>query len=187
MTLRKEVSVRQPLRNPSAYWIAALSLAAWSCGGSADSPADPTPSPTPTPVAQSTPAPAPAPAPTPDDGLAGGPVSSVKAYIKTVESPERGSNQYRDPQKDADGTFVLYVGEYVVIDSTQRNADGQVCRWRHDPRYSWDNFDDMMDVRSSSEPFFFKFEVAQPGIAEVTSLIDGVESNAVKMRAVVRK
>jgi hypothetical protein len=182
--------VRQPLRNRSAYWIAALSLAAWSCGGSADNPADPTASPTPTPAPapQPTPAPTPVATPAPDpNGLAGGPVATVKAYIKTVESPERGSNQYRDPQKDADGTFVLYVGEYVVIDSTQRNADGQVCRWKHDPRYSWDNFDDMMDVRSSSEPFFFKFEVAQPGIAEVTSLIDGVESNAVRMRAVVRK
>jgi len=114
-------------------------------------------------------------------------VASVKAYIKTVESPERGSNAYREVVKDADGVFVLYVGEYVVIDSTQRNADGDVCRWKHDPRYSWDNFDDMMDVKSSSDPFFFKFEVAQPGYAEVTSMIDNVESNEVKMRAVVRK
>jgi len=181
--------VRQPFTSRPALWVAALALTAWSCGGKAqDDPTGPTASPTPTPAPAATPTPAPAPTPTPDPlGLAPGPVASVKAYLKTVESPTRGSNTYREVAKDADGVFILYVGEYVVIDSTQRNGDGQVCRWKHDPRYSWDNFDDMMDVKSSSDPFFFKFEAARPGYAEVTSLIDGVESNEVKMRAVVRK
>jgi hypothetical protein len=177
-------------RTWAAAGVAALSMAVLSCGGqAADAPT--TPNASPTPVAQATPTPPPpppTPAPTPDpSGLAPGPVASVKAYLKTVESPARGSQQYREVQKDADGIFVLYVGEYVVIDSTPRNEAGQTCKWKHDPVYSWDNEDDMMDVKSSSDPFFFKFEAAGPGYAEVTSKIDKAESNEVKMRAIVRR
>jgi hypothetical protein len=43
-----------------------------------------------------------------------------------------------------------------------------------------------MDVRASSEPFFFKFLVARPGFAQVTARIDNIESNDVKMRAIPR-
>ncbi len=170
----------------TAWGIGTLALAFVSCGGD-KSPTASTPSPLPAAAATPTPAPTPAPTPTPNPlGLAPGPVASLKAYLKTVESPTRGSGEFREVQKDADGVFRLYVGEYVVVDSTQRNADGQVCLWRKDPVYSWDNFDDMMGIKGSSDPFFFKFEVARPGYAEVTSKMDGVESNELKMRAVKR-
>lgn len=161
-----------------------LSLAVAGCGGETESPAAAT---SPSPVAQPTPTPTPTPAPTPTPdplGLAPGPVASVKAYVKSVETPGRGSGQFRNAQRDANDMFVLYVGEYVVIDSTPRNASGDVCRWSRDPYYSWDNFDDMMELKGSSDPFFFKFEVARPGYAELVSVIDGVESNVVKLRAV---
>ena len=166
----------------------AACLALFACGKASDTPATATASPTPVPTAAPTPTPTPTPAPTTDpNGLAAGPGVAVKAYLKTIETPERGSNQYREAQKDADGVFMLYVGEYVVIDSTPRNVDGQVCRWRKDPFYSWNNDDDMMEVKSSSDPFFFKLLVAAPGYAEVTSRIDGVDSNDVRMRATVRR
>jgi hypothetical protein len=166
----------------------ALLLASWSCGKSDDTTA---PDAQPTPVAQATPTPAPVatPAPTPppvDDpraNLAPGPVMSVKAYLKSVET-YHGSQEFRSPQKDNNDVFTVYVGEFVTIDSTQRNQAGQVCRWKRDPIYYWDNFDDMMDIRDSDQPFFFRFLVAQPGVAEVTSKIDGVESNPVYLRAV---
>jgi hypothetical protein len=139
-----------------------------------------------TPTPAPTPAPTPVPTPDPQSGLASGPVAQVKAYVKSVEV-KRGSGQYRDPVKDQAGRFILYVGEWVILDSTQRNAAGQICRWKKNPRYSWDNFDGMMDIRESSEPFFFKFMVARPGYAVVSSMIDGVESNDLEMIAVVRK
>jgi len=168
--------------------VAALVLVVSSCGKSQD-PAAPTASPSPvaqvTPPPTPTPPPAPAPTPDPFPGLAAGPVASVKAYLKSVES-SHGSQQFRSPAKDANEVFTLYVGEFVTIDSTQRNRAGQVCRWNRNPVYFWDNFDDMMDVRDSPEPFFFRFLVTKPGFAQVTSKIDGIESNDVKMRAVVR-
>jgi hypothetical protein len=169
--------------------IAVLFLVGSGCGKSADDPAAPTASPSP--VAQATPAPAPTPVPTPvpppdpRSDLAPGPVVSVKAYLKTVESTH-GSLVFRDAQKDKDDVFTLYVGEFVTIDSTQRNIAGQVCRWNRTPVYFWDNDDDMMDMRDSDQPFFFRFLVAKPGFAQVTSKIDGIESNDVKMRAIPR-
>jgi len=167
--------------------IVAVALVDLACG--AKSPADPSASPSP--VAQATPTPPPppppTPAPTPDPqgGLAAGPVASVKVTIHTVEI-SHGSQQFRDAQKDSSGRFVLYVGEWVVLDSTQRNAAGLICRWRHNPEYFWDNDDGMMDIRQSTEPFFFKFLVAKAGIAQVTSRIDGIESNDILFKAVPR-
>jgi hypothetical protein len=167
--------------------ILALSLAGSSCGKSSNDPAAPSASPSP--VAQATPAPTPAPTPVPTadprSGLAPGPVVSVKAYLKSVET-SHGSLQFREAQKDKDDVFTLYVGEFVTIDSTQRNAAGQVCRWNRDPVYYWDNDDSMMDMRDSDQPFFFRFRVDRPGFAQVTSKVDGVFSNDVKMRAVQR-
>jgi hypothetical protein len=165
--------------------VVALALGAVSCGGGSSAPSGP--SATPTPIAQPTPTPVPSPTPTPDPfaDLPAGPVTQVKAYLKTVES-SKGSREYRNVERDSEGLWILYVGEYVVIDSTQRNGAGQICRWIKDPVYSYDNDRDMMDVKGSSEPFFFKFEVARTGYAEVTSLIDGIESNPVQMRAVLR-
>ena len=166
--------------------IAAVSLALASCSGADKTPSTPTATPTPVAQATPTPAPAPTPAPTADPlGLAPGPVDSIKAYLKTVETT-RGSGEFRDAQKDASGMFVLYVGEYVVVDSTQLNAAGQICRWSRDPVYLWNNDEGMMNIRSSSEPFFFKFDVARPGYAEIVSKMDGAVSNDLKMRAIRR-
>jgi len=109
----------------------------------------------------------------------------VKAYLKTVES-SKGSREYRDVTQDSEGLWIVYVGEYVVIDSTQRNGAGQICRWVKPPLYSWDNDTGMMDIKGSTDPFFFKFEVARTGAAEVSSVVDGIESTPVRMRAVLR-
>jgi hypothetical protein len=163
--------------------MAAVCLGVASCGGGSSSPSSP--SATPTPVAQATPTPVPSPTPDPFADLPPGPVTQVKAYLKTLES-SKGSREYRDAAKDSEGLWIVYVGEYVVIDSTQRNGAGQICRWVKPPVYSWDNDAGMMDIKGSTDPFFFKFEVAHTGAAEVTSVVDGIESNAVQMRAVLR-
>jgi hypothetical protein len=162
---------------------AVLCLSAVSCGGGSSNPS--APDPTPTPIAQPTPTPIPSPTPDPFADLPAGPVTQVKAYLKTIES-SKGSREYRDAARDSEGVWILYVGEFVVIDSTQRNGAGQICRWVKPPVYSWDNDDEMMDIKGSTDPFFFKFEVARTGFAEVSSVVDGIESTPVPMRAVLR-
>ena len=162
--------------------IAVLCVGFVGCGGGSKSPAGPTA--TPTPVAQVTPTPIPSPTPDPFADLPAGPVTQVKAYLKTLES-SKGSREYREAARDSEGLWIVYVGEYVVIDSTQRNGAGQICRWLKPPVYSWDNDGGMMDIKGSTDPFFFKFEVAHTGAAEVSSVVDGIESNPVQMRAVL--
>jgi hypothetical protein len=140
-------------------------------------------------AAQPTPAPTPVPTPTPVPnplGLASGPVASVKVGVKQVESPSRGSGVFRPVEKNNKDEFVLYVDEFVVLDATQRNAAGQICVWKKSPYYSWDNFDEMMDIRVSDDPFFFKFKVDRPGYAEAVAVIDGMESPPIKLRAIER-
>lgn len=129
------------------------------------------------------PTPQPSTAPDPRDGWAPGPVTQVKAYLKTLES-SKGSRNYRPAEQDAQGNWIVYVGEYIVVDSTQRNGAGQICRWIDDPEYDFENDDRMMDVTGSSEPFFFKFHVDRPGIARVWSAIDGIKSNILSIKAV---
>ena len=135
------------------------------------------------PVVLPAPAPAPSAVPDPRDGWAPGPVTQVKAYLKTIET-SKGNRDYRPGEQDADGFWILYVGEYVVIDSTQRNGAGQICRWIDDPVYDYRNSENIMDVTGSSEPFFLKFNVDRPGTAEVWSTIDGIQSNVLKLKAV---
>lgn len=162
---------------------AALCVGVLSCGGGSSAPTGPTP--TPTPVALPTPTPVPSPTPDPFADLPAGPVTQVKAYLKTIET-SKGSRDYRLGVRDEDGLWIVYVGEYVVIDSTQRNGAGQICRWIKPPVYSWDNDDGMMDIKGSTDPFFFKFEVVRTGFADVSSVVDGIESSSVPMRAVIR-
>jgi hypothetical protein len=109
----------------------------------------------------------------------------VKAYLKTIET-SKNSREYRPAVQDADGYWIVYVGEYVVIDSTQRNGAGDICQWIEDPIYDYENPENMMDVTGSDKPFFFKFHVFKPGTAEVWSAIDGIKSNILKIKAVRR-
>lgn len=163
--------------------MAVMLVGSVGCGGGSSSPAAPTA--TPTPVAQPTPTPIPSPTPDPFADLPPGPVTQVKAYLKTLES-SKGSRVYREAARDSEGVWIVYVGEFIVIDSTQRNGAGEICRWIKPPVYSWDNDGGMMDIKGSTDPFFLKFEVAHTGAAEVSSVIDGIESNPLQLRAVLR-
>jgi hypothetical protein len=155
------------------------------CGGGGSTTPNPVPSATPTPTPTVAPTPTPAPTADPRTGWAVGPVTQVKAYLKTIES-EKGSRNYRDGTQDAQGNWIVYVGEYVVVDSTQRNGAGQICVWVDDPEYDFENDDRMMDITGSSEPFFFKFHAERPGVSRVWSAIDGIKSNILSIKAVRR-
>ena len=161
--------------------VLAFTLAA--CGGGGSTTPNPVATPTPVPTAAPTPTPTPTPAVDPRTGWAVGPVTQVKAYLKTIES-EKNSRQYREGTQDSQGNWIVYIGEYVVVDSTQRNGAGQICQWIGDPEYDFDDNDRMMDISGSSEPFFFKFHVDRAGVATVWSAIDGIKSNILSIKGV---
>ncbi len=147
-----------------------------SCGGG-DSPTTPgSPSPTATP----TPAPTPTPSPTPDpqSGLAPGPVTRVTLYIYQQYhggKPEQGGTVEQKTQ-DSQGRWVLHVNDFVVFDSTQRNAAGEICRYNAPPTYHLTDRSGILEVLGSSKPFLYRVEVKGKGEFELVSTVDGQDS-----------
>ena len=143
--------------------------------------AGPIPSPAagPTPVPGATPG-APRASPTPPD-LAPGPVSQLKAYIKTIDV---GGFTYRPGEQDADGNWIVHPGEFVVFDLTQRNGAGLICNWSVDPQWHVDDPDGVLRIKESSHPFFLRVEIEHKGQFELQGTIDGVDSNVLRVSSV---
>jgi hypothetical protein len=127
--------------------------------------------------------PTPPPAGNPNDpqaGLADGPVTS--AFIK-VRSVDVGGNKYRDPFQDREGYWVLYQGEFVVFDLTQKNSGGGECKWISNPRWEVDDPGYTFIIRGSSQPFLLRADVDKAeGLITVQGTIDGVSSNVLKIK-----
>jgi hypothetical protein len=173
--------------NPRTHFAAAalLGLTALSvaCGGGGSSPGGPNPGPSAAPTAAPTPRPAPTPTPDPRIGLPPGPVARFTIKVRTVD------NGTRDAVQDAQGRFVVFVGERVDFDSTQKNAAGDICAWNGNPTWFINDRDVPEDTesgivlrRGSSQPFLLKLTMQGTGNFSVRSRIDGVDSNVLEMR-----
>jgi hypothetical protein len=104
--------------------------------------------------------------------------------VRTVNNGER------DALPDADGRWIVYPGERVDFDSTQRNANREICRWDAEPRWYVDGVNIPLETlsgpvyrRGSSQPFLLKLTVEQRGVFEVQAEIDGIKSNVLVMTA----
>src|SRR5437764_1489255 len=187
--LRPVTRCRAPRRSPEMKsrafvltLIAGAALSSFSSCGGGKSGSNPTPVATPTPAPQSAGQPTPAPAtspgtprasPTPSD-LAAGPVTQVKAYIKTIDT---GGFNYRPGEQNADGDWIVHPGEFVVFDMTQRNGAGLICNWIVDPVWTLDDPDGVLRLKESSSPFFLRVIVEHKGHFEMFGEIDGIRSN----------
>jgi hypothetical protein len=171
-------------RSLSSVLVAVSAVALAACGGGGDStPSAPNPAGPPT--AAATPSPRPSPTPTPDPrlGLPAGPVARFTIKVRTAD------NGTRDPEQDAQGRFVVFVGERVDFDSTQKNAAGDICRWTDNPTWLVDDRDIPEETssgivfrRGSSQPFLLKLTMEGTGSFPVRARIDGVDSNVLEMR-----
>jgi hypothetical protein len=132
------------------------------------------------------PAPAPTPTPTsggndPRSGLAPGPVVRYTIKVRTID---KGNFDYRDPFQDADGNWIVYPDEFVVFDSTQKNAAGDLCQWVRDPEWNVDDPTGVLHIRGSSQPFLLRTDVLKnKGTVQVQASIDGVKSNVLNVKA----
>jgi hypothetical protein len=153
-----------------------------SCGGGG-SPTQPTPTPTPAPVATPTPAPTanpvptPAPTPTPDyfDTLAPGPVVRYNIKLHSVRKPDGTELEEPFPQ-DSQDRYRVAPGDFIVFDSTQKNAEGKECQWLNDPVWTVDDPSNAMDRRPSSNPFLLRVDILRTGSFTVTASLDGVKA-----------
>ena len=135
---------------------------------SREKPATPDPNATPNPDFKST--------------LPDGPVTF--AFIK-VRSIDTGNKNYRDPVQDREGYWILYKGEFVVFDLTQKNAANQECKWVNDPVWTVDDPGFVFIIKGSSQPFLLRADVdKEEGLIEVQARIDGVTSNLLKVKVI---
>jgi hypothetical protein len=156
----------------------------WSCGGGG-SPTQPTatptpaPVPTPTPAATPTPAPEATPTPTPPpsyfDNLAPGPVARYNIKLHSVRQPNGTELEEPFPQ-DSDGNYRVNPGDFIVFDSTQKNAQGQECQWINDPVWKVDDPNNVMDRRGSSNAFLLRLDINRTGKFTVTASLDGIDA-----------
>jgi hypothetical protein len=164
---------------PKVAVVVVSCLAVAACGGGSSSAPNPVPS-----QGAGTPSPRPTPAPTPDPriGLAAGPVIRYTIKVRTVD------NGARDAESDSQGRFVVFPGERVDFDSTQKNASNEICRWETNPRWFIDGANVPEESssgavyrRGSSQPFLLKLTVERRGTFSVQAEIDGVRSNVLVM------
>lgn len=170
---------RHTLRIVLLFGTAALA----ACGGSDPAPSGPSANPSAAPTAAPTPRPAPTPTPDPRLGLPPGPVARFTIKVRTVD------NGARDAVADAQGRFLVYVGERVDFDSTQKNAAGDICSWEGNPVWfvndrdlPADSTSGIVTRRGSSQPFLLKLTMEGTGTFNVRSRIDGVDSNTLELR-----
>ncbi len=160
---------------PAVLVIGVVGLSS-SCGGGSKSPTGPA-SPTPTATATPTPTPTPTATPDPQADLAPGPVTRVTLYIYQQYhggKPEQGGT-IEQKTLDGQGRWVLHVNDFVVFDSTQKNASGEICRYSRPPTYELDDPSRIINVLGNSgNPFLYRVEVRGTGEAKLVSTVDGV-------------
>ena len=124
------------------------------------------------PVAQ--PSPTPGSSTDPQSDLAPGPVYSFAIKVRTID---QGSFDYRDPFQDqASGFWIVHPNEFVVFDSTQKNINGDRCKYKNDPEWFYEDPDGVFSRRGSSQPFLLRVDIVKKGLVKVWAVIDGVDS-----------
>ena len=161
----------------STLSVAVACVLLWSCGGGG-SPTQPSPTPIPTATPTPAPVPTPTPAPTPTppdffDTLAPGPVARYTIKLHSVRQPNGTELEEPFPQ-DSQGRYRVNPGDFIVFDSTQKNAEGEECQWINDPVWTVDDAPNAADRKPSSNPFLLRIDVVRTGQFTVTASLDGI-------------
>jgi hypothetical protein len=109
-------------------------------------------------------------------------VAKVTLYIYQQYhggKPEQGGT-IEQKMQDGQGRWVLHVKDFVVFDSTQRNANNEICRYNNPPTYDLTDRSGVLNVLGSSVPFLYRVEVKAKGEFELVSTIDGQDSGVLR-------
>jgi hypothetical protein len=116
----------------------------------------------------------------PTSNLAAGPVVRYAIKVRSIDVNGGGGQEFRDPFQNADGQWVVHPDEFLVLDSTQKNASGELCRVEDYPP-DWYIDEEGQRVLAPREgqnnPFLLRVDVRKKGLARVYAVVDGVESN----------
>ena len=117
----------------------------------------------------------------PRTNLPPGPVTQAKVAVRSIDT---GGFNYRDPQQDENGNWIVHPGEFVVFDFSQRNGAGEKCQWIKDPEWDVSDDDEIVEVKGSSQPFLLRVDILHKGFFEVTGEIDGIKANVLTVVSV---
>ena len=96
-------------------------------------------------------------APDPRAGLPAGPVARFTIKVRSID---QGNFNYRDPFQDSVGRWVVYPDEFLVFDSTQKNAGGELCTWVNNPTWSLQDPTGVLELRpGQNNPFLLRTDV----------------------------
>jgi hypothetical protein len=159
--------------------LAAVALAA--CGGSSSSPTQPGPqSPGPGPTA--TPRPSATPVPNPTAHLAPGPVERYTIKVHSIDVDGGGGQNFREPTQDREGRWTIRVGEFVQLDSSQKNGSNQLCQTQGLPGWTLDDGNSIVRRRDGQpNPFVLRIDAVAAGEVAVFASVDGVASNSLRL------
>lgn len=131
-----------------------------------------------------TPAPPSAPGANPTSHLAPGPVVRYTIKVRSIDVDGGGGQAFRDPYQDAEGRWVVHPDEFVVFDSTQKNANGELCRVEsYPPKWSIDEEGQrvLAPRPGQNNPFLLRVDVRKKGLARLYGSVDGVDSNVLEV------
>jgi hypothetical protein len=116
----------------------------------------------------------------PTSNLAAGPVVRYTIKVRSIDVDGGGGQRFRDPYQNDLGQWVVHPDEFVVFDSTQKNAGGELCRVENYPP-EWTIREEGVQVLAprvgQNNPFLLRADVRKKGVAQVWAVVDGVESN----------
>lgn len=130
-------------------------------------------------AASPTPAPSVAPGGNPTANLAPGPVLRYTIKVRSIDVNGGGGSEFRDPLQDSEGRWIVHVDEFVVLDSTQKNGSGELCKVEsYPPSWSIQQTADVLIPREGqNNPFLLRVDIRRKGTSTVKAKVDGVESN----------
>jgi hypothetical protein len=139
------------------------------------------------PIVQQTPTALPSAVPggNPTSNLAPGPVARYTIKVRSIDVNGGGGQNFRDPYQNDLGQWVVHVDEFVVLDSTQKNAGGELCRVENYPP-EWTIEEEgavtiLAPREGQNNPFLLRVDVRKKGVARVYATVDGVKSNVLEI------
>ena len=95
--------------------------------------------------------------------------------LHSVRKPDGTELEEPFPQ-DSQDRYRVSPGDFIVFDSTQKNADGKECQWINDPVWTVDDPSNAMDRRAGSNPFLLRIDIKRTGQFTVTASLDGIKA-----------
>jgi hypothetical protein len=114
-----------------------------------------------------------------DSDLEPGPIVKFTVIVYYIK---RGPNDEIITPTQVNGKWTALVGDKIVFDSTQKNANNKPCQWENEPEYIISDSCAFQRL-ATGNPFLLQMQANAPGELTVSASIDGITANEVTVVA----